>query len=115
MMAHGALLRKNGFSLEQLKAILADYHQAGLEPVEVALMDFARHLSLNPETTDRQEIQKLRDFGLDDAEILDVAFAAAARNFFSRLLGALGAEPDRSDREQEPELWEFVMNLPQRI
>ena len=39
-------------------------------------------------------MQGLRDHGFTDAEIFDIAAAAAARCFFSKLLDALGAEAD---------------------
>lgn len=39
---------------------------------------------------------KLRDLGLDDGEVFDVAATAAARCFFSKTLDAVGTEPDAS-------------------
>src|SRR5690242_7727769 len=35
VLAHGAILNKNGVSVDQLRAILTDFHDAGLEPAEV--------------------------------------------------------------------------------
>jgi len=40
------------------------------------------------------DLAELRGLGLDDAEILDVVLAAAARCFFSTVLDATGAQPD---------------------
>jgi hypothetical protein len=39
-------------------------------------------------------VDGLRAYGLSDAEILDIVLTAAARTFFSKVLDALGAEPD---------------------
>jgi hypothetical protein len=42
----------------------------------------------------RADIDALRSEGLSDEEILDVALAAAARTFFSKIMDAVGAEPE---------------------
>lgn len=88
------MLRSKFFSAEQVEAIVRDYHNAGLEPAEVAMMAFAEKLTLNAYKITEKDIDELRAHGFTDAEILDIALAAAARNFFSKLLDAVGAEPD---------------------
>jgi hypothetical protein len=45
-----------------------------------------------------EDLRELRDLGLDDAALLDVVLAAAARCFFSSVLDAVGAEPDAAYR-----------------
>jgi alkylhydroperoxidase family enzyme len=52
------------------------------------------------------DLAELRDLGLEDAEILDVVLAAAARCFFSSVLDAVGAEPDAAFRSLDPALRE---------
>ncbi len=94
MLAHGAVLRKSSFSAEQLEAIVKDFHTAGLEPAEVAMMEFAQKISLNAHAITCTDVDDLRAQGITDIEILDITLAAAARNFFSKTLDALGAEPD---------------------
>ncbi len=109
VLAHGAVLARNGFSEDQLIAILRDFREAGLEPVEVRMMDLSRKLSTEPRTVTAMDIQCLRDDGLTDAEITDVALVAAERNFYSRYFDALGTEPDPQLKAQVPRLWEYVM------
>jgi uncharacterized peroxidase-related enzyme len=104
LLAHGAVLRKNFFTAEQIIAILNDFRQAGLEPEEVAIMSFAQKVTLQAHSVTPQDIESLREYGLTDAEILDIVLAATARNFFSKSLDALGAEPDAVYLELEPEL-----------
>ena len=48
LVAHSAVLAKDGMSVDQLRALLADFHDAGLAPVEVAMMEYARRLSGAP-------------------------------------------------------------------
>lgn len=109
ILAHGAVLVRNGFSEDELIAIVSDFHQAGLEPVEVHMMDLARKLSTEPHTVTAEDIQTLREDGLTDIEITDVALVAAERNFYSRYFDALGTEPDPQLKAQVPKLWEYVM------
>lgn len=96
------MLRKQVFSAEQLEAIALDYHNAGLEPQEVALMEFAEKITLHASAIRREDVDRLRGFGLSDEEILDVALAAAARNFWSKTLDAMGTETDIKYLELEP-------------
>ena len=102
------MLRKNFFTAEQVSAISADYRQAGLEPDEVAVMAFAEKVTLQAHKITPQDVADLRHHGLSDAEVLDIALAAAARNFFSKALDAVGAEPDAAYLDLEPELREAL-------
>jgi alkylhydroperoxidase family enzyme len=90
------VLRKNGFDIAQLRALTADFHQAGLEPAEVAMMDYAQKIALRAYEVTEEDVRKLRSHGFSDAEILDVALATTARCFFSKTLDAVGAEPDKA-------------------
>ncbi len=109
MLAHGAVLRKNFFSPGELAAIARDFHGAGLPEEEVALMEFAQKVTLEPNQLTQQDIDLLREKGLSDEEILDVVLAVTARNFMSKTLDALGAEPDAALMDLEPELREALV------
>jgi uncharacterized peroxidase-related enzyme len=104
MLAHGAILRKNFFSVDQLLAIVKDFSNAGLPPEEVALMSFAQRIIHNAHQISEGDIDELRSHGLTDEEILDVVLATTARSFFSKTLDALNARPDEIYLDLEPEL-----------
>jgi len=104
MLAHGALLRKNFFSADQLVAIVKDFRNAGLPPEEVAIMSFAQKIITQARQISEQDIDELHQHGLSDEEILDVVLACTARSFFSKTLDALDAKPDEAYLELEPEL-----------
>jgi uncharacterized peroxidase-related enzyme len=93
-LAHGSLLTSHYSSSEQVEAIVRDFRQAGLNRVDVAIIDFAKKLTRGAHAVTQDDIDGLRACGLTDAEILDIAAAAAVRNFISRLFDSLGAEPD---------------------
>ena len=104
MLAHGAILRKNFFSADELTAIVKDFRNAGLPAEEVALMSFARKIIHNAHNINETDVEELRKLGLTDEEILDVVLATTARSFFSKTLDALDARPDEIYTQLEPEL-----------
>lgn len=87
---------------EQLERIARDYHDAGLSEAEVAMMEFAEKVSRDSFAMTDADTRRLRDLGFSDREIVDITLAAAARNYYSRAIQALGAAvevpPDLSGR-----------------
>ena len=82
MLAHGALLRKNFFTAEQLIAIVKDFHNAGLSPEEVAIMDFAQKVTNQPGEIAAQDYEALHQHGLTEEEILDIVLAGTNAGLF---------------------------------
>jgi uncharacterized peroxidase-related enzyme len=101
-LAHGRILAEQ--LGEPVPAIAADHRRAGLGETDVAVMDLAERVVDDATTIEQADLERLRDLGLDDGEIMDVVLAAAARCFFSKTLDALGVLPDASYAELEPEL-----------
>jgi uncharacterized peroxidase-related enzyme len=92
-LAHGQKSLKY-IDAAELERIARDFRTAGLPPEEVAMMEFAERLSRDSAAMTEQDAATLRAHGFSDREIVDIALAAAARNFYSRALHALGVEPD---------------------
>jgi alkylhydroperoxidase family enzyme len=113
MLAHGAVLRKNGFTAQQVISMFEDYRNAGLTPADVHLMDYATKISTASGSIHQADIDLLRQDGLTDQQITDVALAATARNFISRFFDALGAAPDPELIAREPELWQYLSSYEQ--
>jgi uncharacterized peroxidase-related enzyme len=103
-LAHGAVLRENVLTSAELEAVARDFRSAGLAPAEVAIMEFAQKLTRQASSITPADVEGLRGHGLTDAEILDVVLAATARNFMSKTLDAVGAEPDAVYEKMEPAL-----------
>jgi len=89
-------------SEDQLVRIARDYHDAGLSAAEVAMMEFAEKLSTDSAAMTDADSMPLRDHGFTDREIVDIALVAAARNYYSRALHALGVEVDIPSGLSEP-------------
>lgn len=99
-LAHG---RKSlaVFGREQLLRIARDYRSAGLDEAEVAMMEFAERMSVSAATMTDADSRRLREAGLSDREIVDVALASAARNFYSRAVQSLAIGVDPVDLDDE--------------
>jgi len=101
-LAHGTVLLER-FD-EPLLEIALDHRAAGLDEVDVAVMDLAERVVDDATSIGDADLQRLRELGLSDTEIMDVVLAAAARCFFSKTLDSLGVLPDASYRRLAPEL-----------
>ena len=101
-LAHGSVLAER-FG-EPVREIALDHRSAGLDEVDVAVMDLAERVADDATSITDGDLQRLRDLGLSDTDVMDVVLAAAARCFFSKTLDALGVQPDAHYRDIEPEL-----------
>jgi alkylhydroperoxidase family enzyme len=106
-LAHGTVLIEQYH--EPVREIALDYRTAGLDEVDVAVMEFAERVVDDAASIGDAELQRLRDVGLSESEIMDVALAAAARCFFSKTLDAIGVHADAKYQELEPELREALV------
>ncbi|WP_144120020.1 carboxymuconolactone decarboxylase family protein [Catellatospora sichuanensis] len=93
-LAHAKVLRDRFYDETQLRAIIADHHSAGLDPVDVAIMDFADQAAADPTSITGKDAAPLRAFGLSDTDVLQIVLAVCIRRFFSGVLSAVGADPD---------------------
>jgi len=106
-LAHGSILLDQ-FG-EPVREIALDRRAAGLDEVDVEVMDLAERVVDDATSIGDDDLRPLRDLGLSEAEIMDVVLAATARCFFSKTLDALGVRPDASYNELEPGLLEALV------
>jgi alkylhydroperoxidase family enzyme len=106
-LAHGSVL------LEQFDApvleIARDHRNAGLDEVDVAVMDLAERVVDDATSIGDADLQPLRELGLSEEDIMDVVLAASARCFFSKTLDALGVLPDASYRDLPAEVRDVLV------
>ena len=103
-LAHGKVLAERFLDAATVQALALDHSDAGLDEVDVAIMDLAAKVAGDTTAIAEADVQRLRDLGLSDAEIFDVVLAAAARCFFSKSVDALGVQPDAEYAELDPGL-----------
>ncbi len=105
-LAHGSVLLNSGFvTPEALRALMdGDGKAAELSPIDVAVMELADKVAADATSVSQADVDRLRELGLTDTDILEVVLAAAARSFFSKTLDALGAAPDAKYAGIDPEV-----------
>jgi uncharacterized peroxidase-related enzyme len=108
LLAHGAVLIKNGMSVEQLRGLLTNFRGAGLEHPEVAMMEFAQKIARSANEMTQADIDVLRAAGFEDVEILDITLTATMRCFASKTFDALGAEADDQYADLEKQLSDLL-------
>lgn len=108
ILAHGTILTKNGISVDQLRLILTNFKDAGLDNTEVAMMEFAQKIIRKANEITQTDVDTLRALNLEDIEIFDITLTATMRSFASKTFDALGAEPDAVYDELEHELTDLL-------
>lgn len=103
-LAHGSVLANKVFDAKTVTAIATGARESPLDARERAMMAFAEQVATNADRISAGDIDNLRAHGYRDDEIFDIAAAAAARCFFSKLLDALGVQPDSVFNDLDPAL-----------
>jgi uncharacterized peroxidase-related enzyme len=75
--------------VEQVKD---DWRDMDLSQAEYAMLEFAEKLTLTPSDMREPDVQKLRDAGWTDRDILDIVHVCAYFNFRVRVVDGLGLE-----------------------
>lgn len=109
LLGHGSILASTFYDDERVVRIVSDRASAGLDETDVAVMDLAATVAADATSVAQEDVDRLRRLGLGDAEIFDVVAAAAARAFFTKVVDALGFQPDAAYAELSPELREALV------
>jgi uncharacterized peroxidase-related enzyme len=95
LLAHGRKSMRAGlFEEDELAHLVRDEPGSGLDDADAAVLEFAERLSTDAAAMTDADTQRLRDAGFTDRQIVDIALAAGARNYFSRVLQALAVPVD---------------------
>lgn len=89
-MAHAGALRRVGGDDLTAEFIQNDWRKADLTEAERAMLEWAEKLTLTPSAMTQEDIQKLRDVGWEDRDILDIAHVSAYFNYRVRMVDGLG-------------------------
>jgi uncharacterized peroxidase-related enzyme len=96
-VAHGRMLA-SFIPAEDVLAIARGEAPGSLSPAECAIVAFTRKVARDATSVDAADVARLKEHGLTDGEIFDVAATSAARAFWTKLLDALGVEADAPTR-----------------
>ena len=91
-MTHAGFLRRHSQNLEMASHLLCDYTQAPLSSTDRRILDFAVQVTQEPNALTEDDVDQLRDAGLDEPQILSVVLIACLSNFMDRLANSLGVD-----------------------
>ncbi|HKQ47527.1 MAG TPA: peroxidase-related enzyme [Phycisphaerae bacterium] len=94
MASHEADLRAEVQDDTKVKTLQKDYRQLALDAATRAMLDFAVKTTTTPDRMCATDVQRLREAGFRDEDIVDIAQLAAYFNYSNRLMDSLGIEPD---------------------
>jgi len=77
---------------KRINLVAKDYKSASLSKRELKIVEHAIKLTREPFNVNEKDVQKLRDFGLTDDEILSVNLVVSYFNFVNRIALGLGVE-----------------------
>ena len=92
--AHAAALRLRTKDAALVDRLAVNYRHVDLEPRERAALDFAVKLTNTPANCGPADLDRLRDLGYSDEEILHIIEVTAIFNFNVRLATATGLLPN---------------------
>ena len=89
---HGEALNFYWKDIERVKLVIEDYKLVGLNERELNMVEHAVKLTKELFNVDEKDVQKLRDVGLTDDEILSINLVVSYFNFVNRIALGLGVE-----------------------
>jgi uncharacterized peroxidase-related enzyme len=92
--AHSAALRKLTKDETLSDQINADYKQAAIPDRMKRALDFAVKLTRTPDAMVEEDIDRLRQAGWSDEDVMDITEVTALFNFSNRMASALGWAPN---------------------
>lgn len=102
-ITHGQALTEF-FSDGEVLAIARGEQPPGITNAEHAMLRFARQVASDARGVTPEQVADLKGHGFSDAEIFDIAAAAAGRAFLTKILDGLGMEADGHFWQVVPEL-----------
>lgn len=97
---HSAALNNYWKDEARIDALKKDFREASLTEKEIAICEFAVHLTINPSEHECNDFTaELRNKGLSDRAILDVVLVTAYFNYVNRLVVALGVQLEGDEGE----------------
>ena len=101
-LAHGKVLADRFLAPDEVRDLVAHRSTEAIDELEAAVMGLAEKVVDDATAVTRADVEHLLELGASETDVLDVVLAAAARCFFSKVLDALGAEPDSAYAERLP-------------
>ena len=92
--AHSAALRKLTKDPPLADQIATDHAQAGISDRMKRALDYALKLTRSPDSMAEEDVERLRDAGWRDEDVMDITEVTALFNFSNRMASGLGWQPN---------------------
>ena len=94
IVTHAGALQAHGMAKRTIDVVLCNWRRADLTDREMAMARFASHLTVHPQEATEAELDRLRDAGLREDELLEIVQIVAIFNATNRLNAGLGVKVD---------------------
>jgi len=74
--------------------IAEDWTKSSISPMQMAMCEFAKKLTENPNKVNKKDIELLRSYDLSDKDISQIVQIIAYFNYINRVADGLGLEPE---------------------
>ncbi len=82
-------LTKNRSLIDAMKA---DFHKVDIGEKDICMLEYAEKITLSPQDMKKEDVDKLRQVGFKESDILDIAMVASYFAFVTRIALGLGVE-----------------------
>ena len=94
-ISHGAALREHSGDTVTADLVGVNWRQADLPPRERAIAEYAELLTRVPDEVTREDLDPLREVGMDDHQIMELVQVIGMFNMTNRVSTALGFVPNQ--------------------
>lgn len=94
-VSHGAALRDYSGDPVTADLVAVNWRQADLPPRERAIAEYAELLTRAPDEVGPQDLEPLREVGMDDHQIMELVQVIGMFNMTNRVASAIGMVPNQ--------------------
>ena len=87
-------LRSETDNQKLVDEIAKDWTTSSISSVQMAMCEFAKKLTENPNKVNKKDIELLRSYNLSDKDISQIVQIIAYFNYINRVADGLGLEPE---------------------
>ncbi|HXK27117.1 MAG TPA: hypothetical protein VJ646_02560 [Candidatus Binatia bacterium] len=88
-------------TVEEVAKVITNWREADLDDQEKAMLAFTEKFTLTPSEITDEDIDRLRQAGFSEEQILAVGLGAGYRNWVDRIADLLGVEEEKFDFPEE--------------
>lgn len=88
-------------AVEEVAKVISNWREADLDEQEKTMLEFTEKFTLTPDQITDGDIDKLRQAGFDEDQILAIGLGAGYRNWVDRIADLLGVEEEKFDFPEE--------------